>query len=226
MRTASSYPSTQSSFTDLPPDAPNTETATDDQESDTTASSSAADTSLANCSYTPTETYSPVNQSPTSPLSAEVTSSKSDSSPSFLPTDSSDNQCDTLSPVSSSSTSHSKMDDLISDSHLFEPLYPGAEVTLCGAVCAIMVFWTKYKLPYIAIAGLLKLLGVLCPTPNYLSSSFYAIKIFFQQFNSVHDHEVLCSNCFTCSCSCTKRHTACLVHLDIQKPLERIVSGT
>ena len=174
MRTASSYPSTQSSFSDLPPDASNTETATDDQESDTTASSSAADTSLANCSYTPTETYSPVNQSPTSPLSAEVTSSKSDSSPSFLPTDSSDNQCDTLSPVSSSSTSHSKMDDLISDSHLFEPLYPGAEVTVCGAVCAIIAFApnTSWQLE-----GLLSS-WVFCVLLHH-ASSFYAIKKIF-----------------------------------------------
>ena len=213
------------SLSTSPLDSRNTYTATDDQqESDTNSGSSTTHTSSASCSPPNSSSVSPL---PTSPLSAEVASSTSVSSPSlYASADSSDAQCDTSSPSSSSSGSHSEMDDSMPDcSHLFEPLYTDAEVTVCGAICAIMVFCTKYKLPYVAIGGLLKLLCVLCPNPNHLPSSFYAIRKFFQQFSSVHDQQVLCSKCYQSSCSCATSHMAHLVHLDIQKPLERIVSG-
>ena len=97
------HPLSQICFSNSPPD---TETATDDQESDTTFSSPAADTSPASCT---TSTFSSVNQLSTSPLIAncKVASSKSDSSSlSHVSVDSSDTQCVASSPVSSSSGLH------------------------------------------------------------------------------------------------------------------------
>ena len=56
--------------------------------------------------------------------------------------------------------------------HLYQPLYSGAEITICGAICAIMQFCTTYKLSYTAIGGLLRLLIILCPTPTICQEVF------------------------------------------------------
>ena len=113
---------------------------------------------------------------------------------------------------------------------LFQPLYPGAEITVCGAICAIMQFCTTHRLPYTAIDGLLKLLAILCPAQHHISKSFYLLKKFFEQFQSVHKHTKHCTKCDNtvsdCSCSIkSDRNTGQRVHLDIQKPLERILSS-
>ena len=121
--------------------------------------------------------------------------------------------------------------DPLSDSQLFAPLYPGAHITLCGALCAIMHFCTTNKLSYTAIGDLLKLLSILCPFPNLLPGSFYKFKKFFQQFQSIHNQSEICLKCqqstkVTCSCENVSRETkAHLIHLEIQKPLERILIG-
>ena len=129
-------------------------------------------------------------------------------------------------PSDPSSRSTSSPDPL-SDPQLFQPLYPGAEITVCGALCAIMHFCTTNKLSYTAVGELLKLLVLLCPFPSSLPSSFYKFKKFFQQFNPVHNYQKVCIKCKG-SCSCDSRSQsdmAHLVQLDIRKPLEKLISG-
>ena len=114
--------------------------------------------------------------------------------------------------------------------HLYQPLYSGAEITACGAICAIMQFCTTYKLSYTAIGGLLRLLIILCPTPNHLPRSFYMLKKFFEQFQSKYTHSKYCIACENllsdCACINTSHsNIGHIVHLDIQKPLEIIISG-
>ena len=60
--------------------------------------------------------------------------------------------------------------------YLYQPLYSGAEITMAGAICAIVQFCMTYKLPYTAIGGLLRPLIILYPTPNHLPKSFYTVK--------------------------------------------------
>lgn len=114
------------------------------------------------------------------------------------------------------------------DPNLFQPLYSGAEITLCGAVCAIMQFCLRHKLSYTAIGDLLKLLLLICPVSNKLPTSFYKFKKFFQKFNSVISHETVCGTCQLKDCSCDSPSSVAsghLVELPIHKPLQTILSS-
>ena len=113
------------------------------------------------------------------------------------------------------------------DPKFFSPLYPNADVTLCGAMCAIMQFATANKLTYAAIEGLLKLLILPCPCPNQLPTNFYKFKNFFKQFSATHDHKKVCTKCMQIECSCDKSTSsdlADLINLDIHKPLETVIA--
>jgi len=104
------------------------------------------------------------------------------------------------------------------NSHLYQPLYSGAEITICGAICAIMQFCTTYKLSYSAIGNLLKLLIILCPTPNHLPKSFYMLRKFFEQFQSNYKHSKYCTNCnlTVCDCNCANSYnTGHIMLLDV-----------
>lgn len=117
------------------------------------------------------------------------------------------------------------------DPELFEPLYPGAEISLCGALCAIMQFCSANRLSYTAIGNLLQLLILICPVANKLPTSFYKFKSFFQQFRSEYDHQKICPQCFLlkedcrCAASDHKWAPAHLVHISVQKPLQTILSS-
>ena len=83
------------------------------------------------------------------------------------------------------------------DSDLFEPLYDGASITVCGAYCALMEFKRACKLPFSAILMLLQLLQLLCPPGNKLPRSVYVLKKFFQKHSSQHERKLFCSECHT-----------------------------
>ena len=112
---------------------------------------------------------------------------------------------------------------------MFSPLYNGSSVTLCGAVSAIMNFCTSAKLSYVAIEKLLKLLDLLCPSPNCLPRSVYLLKKFFKRFKFEYSLNEYCAECFelTDDCSCTANAiTTChIVDVPIKKSLEVIVSS-
>ena len=115
----------------------------------------------------------------------------------------------------------------LSSLELFDPLYPGADITFCGGMCAIMQFCSSSKLSYTVIDKLLKLLQILCPAATELPTSFYKFKKFFEKFNPIHTHQRICLKCKSSDCSYSTiatESTAHLVHLDIQKPLEIIIT--
>ena len=58
-------------------------------------------------------------------------------------------------------------DDKI-DEDVFEPLYPGSMITVCGAYCAIMDFKRKCHVPLQTILSILQLLQLVCPAGNTL----------------------------------------------------------
>ncbi len=160
-------------------------------------------------------------------------SSPASSSPSHSPSQHSPLMC-TPSPDNTPPTSRPRtcITQPGSDSEytqLLTPLYPGADITVCGAMCAIMQFSSSNKLTYAAIGGLLKLVRVLCPTAAALPESLYLFKKFFGAFSQIHTHQRICmtckSRCDTCSCVSTlNRSTADLVHLDIDPALEAVVA--
>ena len=80
------------------------------------------------------------------------------------------------------------MNSTMDDDTLFQPLYSGADITMCGAYSCIMQYASSKKLTYTAIDELLKLLCTLMPSPN-LPSSFYKLKRFFQHFNMKFEHK-------------------------------------
>ena len=82
------------------------------------------------------------------------------------------------------------------DFNLFEPLYDGANITVCGAYCAIMEFKRACKLPFSAILMLLQLLQLLCPPGSKLPQSIYVLKKFFQKHSSWHKR-LFCPDCHT-----------------------------
>ena len=81
------------------------------------------------------------------------------------------------------------------DENMFEPIYDGANITVCGAYCAIMEFKRVCRLPFTAIAMLLQLLQLLCPAANKLPRSVYVLKKFFQKHSSPHIKQTFCSEC-------------------------------
>ena len=81
------------------------------------------------------------------------------------------------------------------DEKMFEPLYDGANITICGAYCALMEFKRACRLPFTTIDKLLELLQLLCPPNNSLPRSTYKFKKFFQQFSSSYQKQLFCSNC-------------------------------
>ena len=83
------------------------------------------------------------------------------------------------------------------DSELFEPLYDGARITVCGAYCALMEFKRTCKLPFSAMLMLLQLLQLLCPPGNKLPQSIYVLKKFFQKHSSQHTRKLFCPECHT-----------------------------
>lgn len=112
---------------------------------------------------------------------------------------------------------------------MFDPLYSGSSVTLCGAVSAIMNFCTSAKLPYNAIERLLKLLDLLCPSPNLLPKSVFLLKKFFKRYKFEFSLSEYCSECFElidqCSCTCNAKTRCHIVDVPIKKTLEVIVSS-
>ena len=83
------------------------------------------------------------------------------------------------------------------DCNLFEPLYDGANITVCRAYCAIMEFKRACKLPFSAILMLLQLLQLLCPPGSKLPQSIYILKKFFQKRSSRHKRRLFCPDCHT-----------------------------
>ena len=111
---------------------------------------------------------------------------------------------------------------------LFEPLYLGSKISFCGAVCSIMQFCMMRKLSYTAIGELLKLLQVLCPTPNRLPSTVFQLKKFFNRFNMSYDYSNLCSNCDTKKEECNCDHPVYkshLIHIPLEKPLCAVLTS-
>ena len=111
---------------------------------------------------------------------------------------------------------------------LFEPLYAGAQISLCGAMCAIMHFCSMHSLSYSAIKDLLQLVLLLCPGPNKLPSSLYHFQKFFFKYQSKKTSTRVCSDCYTplsdCICSLPRRTSpAHLITVSILKPLQAII---
>ena len=78
---------------------------------------------------------------------------------------------------------------------MFEPLYKGAHITVCGAYCALMGFKRVCRLPFPALAMLLQILELLCPPGNKLPQSVYILKKFFQKYSSKSIKLRFCGSC-------------------------------
>ena len=166
--------------------------------------------------------HNPDDSPPMSPPT--INDHNPDDSPPMSPPTINDHNPDDSSPVSPSHY------DSSFESQIFEPVYPGAAITVCGAFCAIMQFCTANKLSYAAITDLLKLLALLCPAPNMLPTSLYMLKKFFNQFRPHHHYKKICLKCQSSECSNSdhlsdSNNTADVVHLDIQKALQKVISG-
>ena len=100
------------------------------------------------------------------------------------------------------------------------PLYVDSRISVSGAICSIMHYCMAYKLPYTAIGELLKLLQLLCPSPNHLPASVYQLKKYFCQCQMPHKCCNICSNCQAIKEECICDHqllNSHLVHVPIKK---------
>lgn len=111
----------------------------------------------------------------------------------------------------------------------FSPIYPGATITLCAALCAIMQFASSNRLSYAAIGQLLQLLQLLCPKDNNLPTTLYRFRSFFKKFASKHVHTQVCGKCELqvqqCQCAEGDEKLGRLVTVSILKPLRTILSS-
>ena len=132
---------------------------------------------------------------------------------------------------------HNSDDDSLEDSNIppdmndmFEPLYPGAKITIAGAYCAIMHFKSTFRCPFTVIAQLLQLLQLLCPSENRLPKSVYSLRKFFQTFKAQQTRKQYCSSCHErveggCSRQgCVKGEPDCFIYMDTTKQFRTILS--
>ena len=78
---------------------------------------------------------------------------------------------------------------------MFEPIYEGARITVCGAYCAIMEFKRVCRLHFTAIAMFLQILQLLCPAGNKLPRTVFILKKFFQKYSSKSRKMRFCGSC-------------------------------
>ncbi len=114
---------------------------------------------------------------------------------------------------------------------MFEPLYDGANITICGAYCAIMKFKALSRCSLTTITHLLQLLQLLCPTSNNLPKSVYTLRKFFVQFGAKKSYTRYCFNCqieLASSCcqntKCPKGDPDCFLKIDTSKQFRSILS--
>ena len=121
------------------------------------------------------------------------------------------------------------------DENMFEPLYDGASITVCGAYCTIMEFKHVCRLPFTAIAMLLQLLQLLCPPANKLPHSIYVQKRFFHKYSSSHTTQRFCPECRTelevnqrkcTNFGCQGKETDYLITLKPDRSIQTIVAST
>ena len=131
--------------------------------------------------------------------------------------------------VPDSPTKHPKTDKII-----FEPLYQGAQITVCGAYCAILEFKYVCRLPFTAIAMILQLLQLICPPGNKLPQSLYTFKKFFQNYNCAYSKCMLCPSCRAelepkqqqCqNAGCVKLEPDCLIQIPPKKAIRKTVAS-
>lgn len=110
-----------------------------------------------------------------------------------------------------------------------EPLYNGANISVCATYCAIMEFSSSAHLPYSSTEKLLTLLQLLCPPDSKLPSSIYKLKQFFRSFSTEYQKTEICSGCgqelpadHTCPQE-TKKNI--VVHLPIQSSLQALTQS-
>ena len=156
----------------------------------------------------------------------------------FVPSDAevdppSDSELDPPSDSELDPPSDSELDIEV-DKDMFEPLYPGASISKCGAYCAIMEFKRVCRLPFTAIAMLLQLLQLLCPVQNKLPRSIYMLKKVFQRHRAPYTKRVFCSSCNKEICqgqkrcmdrNCTYQEPNALIHLPSDRAVQRIVTS-
>lgn len=140
-----------------------------------------------------------------------------------LPDDTSD--ADSTVPESDSFESEDyNCNDLPADyAFMAESFKEGSSVTVGRAVLSVMEFCINNHL---ATDDLLKLLQVLCITPNKLPKSVYLLKNFFRNYKRTeYSHDKVCSNCSQDSshCTCNDPRHGDLIAISITKPLEAIV---
>ena len=132
------------------------------------------------------------------------------------------------------STCRSDSGEIEVDRDMFEPLYPGASISVCGAYCAILEFKRVCRLPFTAIAMLLRLLQLLCPPQNRLPPSVYMLKKFFQRYTTTYTKRLFCATCNQeiplrqkkCSnAGCPSLEPNTLIHIPSDKALQRIVTS-
>ena len=126
-------------------------------------------------------------------------------------------------------------ENMETNENMFEPLYDGASITVCGAYCAIMEFKHVCRLPFTAIVMLLQLLQLLCPPANKLPRSVYVQKRFFRKYLSSHTTQRFCPECRTelevnqrkcTNFGCQGKETDYLITLKPDRSIQTIVAST
>ena len=118
--------------------------------------------------------------------------------------------------------------NLENDIDFVTPLYVDSRISVSGATCSIMHYCMAYKLSYTAIGELLKLLQLLCPSPNHLPASVYQLKKYFRQCQMPHKCYNICSNCQAIKEECICDHqllNSHLVHVPIKKQLYSVIKS-
>ncbi|SMN01743.1 hypothetical protein SPONN_10 [uncultured Candidatus Thioglobus sp.] len=125
-------------------------------------------------------------------------------------------------------------DEMELEKWMLKPIYENADITLCGAYCAIMEFKRACHVPFTAIKMLLQLLQLLCPKENTLPQSVHLFKKFFKRYASKFQRRQFCPDCKVefredqkqCGNStCSRSEPNTLISFDPRKAIKRVLKS-
>ena len=87
------------------------------------------------------------------------------------------------------------IDEPILDQH--EPLYKEASITEAASNVLMMKYAMKHKLSWEAVADLLQIVKLHCPSPNNVPSTLFHFKKYFKDMQCPVQHHYFCSTCLS-----------------------------
>ena len=103
----------------------------------------------------------------------------------------------------------------------FQKLYKGSSLSMASINCCFMKLAIKHKFMYAAMDYLLNLFAYICPMPNFVPTSIYLLKKFFNQYEEDPKTVLFCNKCHrikdVCKCK-NSENIGYIIRVPVEKP--------